>query len=338
MLHGNKVNLIAEISGNHGGSIETAKRLIKEAHICGADFVKLQAYTPDTITLNAKTDDFMVEWRGKRVSLYELYKSAHTPFDWFPELFAFARAENIQLFASVFDPSSVDMLENLGCPMYKIASFEITDLPLIEYTASTGKPIIISTGMASLHEIRNAISACIRAHNFQFSLLHCNSAYPAKPLSAVLKCIPELYRIFTCPIGLSDHTTTNTTAIAAVALGATIVEKHVTLDPQGDGPDDHFSITPEELMELGQQLDDAYLATKSPPLFGLRPSESHSLQMRRSLYFTEDIAAGEPIKPEQVRSVRPSYGIDPINYERVISMTAAKDIKANTPVRWEALK
>lgn len=337
-MYHDQVNIIAEISGNHNGSIERAKELIVACDRAGADFVKLQAYTPDTITLNVNSPEFMTEWRDKPISLYELYKQAHTPFEWFPELFNFAQSEGVKLFASVFDKTSVDMLEDLDCQMYKISSFEITDTPLIEYTASKGKPIILSTGMATLQEIREAISACVRVNNFKFALLHCNSAYPADPKSARLNNITEMKRLFTCPVGLSDHTTTHATAIAAVALGATIVEKHVTLTPGGDGPDDHFSITPEELLEMCEHLDEAYNATIQTPLFQPKANEEHSLKLRRSLYFIKDMAEGEQITPEHIGSFRPALGLAPGHQNTVLGLTATRDIKANTPVQWEDLE
>lgn len=333
-----KVTLIAEISGNHKGSIKRAKDLIHASHLSGADFVKLQAYTPDTITLNSDAPEFTTKWGGQQISLHKLYEKAYTPFEWFPELFTFARERRIKLFASVFDKTSVDMLQKLRCPMYKISSFEITDIPLIEYTASKGKPIILSTGMATLQEIREAISACVRMNNFKFSLLHCNSAYPADPKSARLKNIPEMKRLFTCPIGLSDHTTTHTTAVAAVALGATIVEKHVTLNPYLNGPDDHFSIMLPQLKALRDCIDDAYSATTQTPLFQPKANEEHSLKLRRSLYFIKDLAEGEQITPEHIGSFRPALGLAPGHQNTVIGKAAARDIKANTPVTWEDLQ
>ena len=325
------VKLIAEISGNHRGNIGYAKELIKVCAANGADAVKLQAYTPDTITLNARTPDFMVEWRGEQISLHDLYTKAHTPFEWFPELFDYARKLNVYLFASVFDKTSINMLEQLNCPAYKIASFEIVDTPLIEHAAKTGKQIFISTGMATLTEIERAYHTVKKSnHTLTPTFFHCISAYPATADQSYLGNIPDLARRTQCNVGLSDHTTTNTAAIAATALGATHIEKHVTLFPEGDGPDDHFSITPAQLKLLRQDIDDTEAALSVS--YGVRRNEAKSQVFRRSLYFTRHIKTGETITADAFRSVRPGNGISPDLAWLLEGKTAKRDIEPNTPV------
>lgn len=331
------VKLIAEISGNHRGNIGYAKELIRVCAANGADAVKLQAYTPDTITLNARTPDFMVEWKGEQISLHDLYTKAHTPFEWFPELFDYARKLNIYLFASVFDKTSIDMLEQLNCPAYKIASFEIVDTPLIEYAAKTGKQIFISTGMATFNEIERAYHTAKRAmpnwakvSTLTPTLFHCISAYPATADQSCLGNIQDLISRLHCNVGLSDHTMTNTAAIAATALGATHIEKHVTLFPEGDGPDDHFSITPAQLKLLRQDIDDTRAALSVS--YGVRGNEAKSQVFRRSLYFTRHIKTGETITADAFRSVRPGNGISPDLAWLLEGKTAKRDIEPNTPV------
>lgn len=325
------VKLIAEISGNHRGNIGYAKELIRVCAANGADAVKLQAYTPDTITLNARTPDFMVEWRGEQISLHDLYTKAHTPFEWFPELFDYAGKLNIYIFSSVFDKTSVDMLEQLNCPAYKIASFEIVDTPLIEYAAKTNKQIFISTGMATLTEIEHAYHAVKKANpTLAPTFFHCISAYPATADQSYLGNIPDLARRTQCNIGLSDHTKTNTAAIAATALGVTHIEKHVTLSPEGDGPDDHFSITPAQLKLLRQDIDDTKAALNVS--YGVRSNEVKSQVFRRSLYFTRHIKTGETITADAFRSVRPGNGISPDLTWLLEGKIAKRDIEPNTPV------
>jgi len=327
--------IIAEISGNHGGSIEHAKLLIQRASLYGADAVKLQAYTPDTITLPHASADFMVNWRGKNISLHELYQWAHTPFEWLPELFDLASKNNIHLFATAFDHTSIELLESLNCPEYKIASFEIVDTELIRHAASTGKPLTISTGMATLEEIDRAVEA---AQGAPVAIMHCISAYPALPADAHLQNIPALIKRYNCPVGLSDHTIGNATAIAAVALGATCVEKHVTLNPNGDGPDDHFSILPEDLTTLAYDTQMAEHATTKPPRFGVRNSEKDNNVFRRSIYYTQDVEPGTTITHEHIRSVRPGYGISPHLITEVIGRKATRQANKFTPVMhgdWE---
>lgn len=327
--------IIAEISGNHGGSIEHAKLLIEQAHIYGADAVKLQAYTPDTITLPHTSADFTVNWRGKNITLHELYQWAHTPFEWLPELFDLAQKKNIHLFATAFDHTSIELLESLNCPEYKIASFEIVDTELIRHAASTGKPLIISTGMATLEEIDRAVEA---AQGVPLTLMHCISAYPALPADAHLQNIPALIKRYNCQVGLSDHTIGNATAIAAVALGASSVEKHVSLNPGGDGPDDHFSIPPEAITALGYETQMAQHATIKPALFGVRNSEKDNNVFRRSLYYTQDIEPGTIITNEYVRSVRPGYGVSPHLITEILGRKATRHAYKFTPVQhgdWE---
>jgi N-acetylneuraminate synthase len=338
------VKIIAEISGNHRGDINRAKELIFECAKNGADMVKLQAYTPDTITLKADTPDFKVNWRGRSVNLFDLYTEAHTPLRWMPELFNFARKNKINLFASVFDKSSVDILRDLDCPAYKIASFEITDTTLISYAARTLKPMFISTGMATLADIERAVNAVKStqpnwtkfSNTQEIVLMHCISAYPAQPEHSYLLNIKELSSRFHCAIGLSDHTMNNTAAIAATALGAQYIEKHVTLDPNGHGPDDHFSITPEQLAALRKDLDDTANALHYS--FDEKAVEAGSRVFRRSLYFVKPVSAGETITAEHFRSVRPGYGLPPHLDWMVEGTKAKKDAQPNTPVTWEHIK
>ena len=334
MLNPDKITLIAEISGNHYGDIEVAKALIESAHDCKADLVKLQAYTPDTITIDS--DEYTTVWQGKRTKLYDLYQKAHTPFEWFPELFKFAEKKGVKLFASVFDDTSVDMLEELNCPIYKISSFELNDIPLLQKVAATGKHTILSTGMANAQEL---VIAAKQFDPNKLTILHCNSAYPANPASAYLKNISFIQeRLSPHTVGLSDHTRTNVTAIAAVALGARVIEKHFTFNSMGDGPDDHFSLEPADFVKLRHDVNTALEAVGKRPRFGVKENEKNSANMRRSLFFVANIREGEKIKPEHIKSFRPCVGVEPVYYQDIIGKTASQNIKANTPVQWELIK
>ena len=329
--------IIAEMSANHNNSIKRALTLIEEAKRAGAHAVKLQTYTADTITLNADSEDFKIRgglWDGK--TLYELYKEAAMPWDWHKELFDYAREIGITLFSSPFDNTAVDFLEGLGAPAYKIASFEAVDLPLIEYVAKTGKPMIISTGMADEEEIRSAVEAARNGGCSQLAILHCVSGYPAPPEDYNLSTIHDMSTRFELVTGLSDHTLDNTTAIAGIALGASIIEKHFTLDRTGGGPDDTFSLEPRDLFNLCRNARTAWSARGSVN-YGTKSSERDNIKFRRSLYAVNDIKAGSIISKNDVRSVRPGYGLPPKFLPQVIGSRARVDIEKNTPIRSDDL-
>ena len=303
--------VIAEMSANHNGKIENAYKIIEMAKRAGADAVKLQTYRPDTITMDMRTPEFMIEgglWHGQ--SLYELYESAYMPWDWHKPLFDYARKLGITIFSSPFDNTAVDLLEDLNAPAYKIASFEAVDLPLIKYVAQTGKPMIISTGMADAEEIQEAIDAAKEGGCKELAILHCVSGYPAPAEDYNLLTIPDMHQRFGVPVGLSDHTLDNTTAIASVALGVSIIEKHVTLDRNGGGPDDSFSLEEPELKALCDNAKTAWKALGQVD-YGRKSSEQGNVKFRRSLYFVKDIKAGEVITAEHVKSIRPGYGLAP---------------------------
>ena len=324
--------VIAELSANHNGSLETALKIIEEAKIAGADAVKLQTYKPDTITLDSTSDEFYIKgglWDGR--SLYELYQQAHMPWNWHKPLFHHAHKVGITIFSSPFDMTAIDLLEDLGAPAYKIASFEAVDLPLIRYAASTGKPMIISTGMADEEEIAEAIEAAQTSGCQDLAILHCISGYPAPAHDYNLKIIPDMIDRFGLVTGLSDHTLDNTTAIASIALGASIIEKHFTLDRNGGGPDDSFSLEPVEMAELCQNTKIAWSALGMVD-YGPKSSEQGNVQFRRSLYFVKDMKAGDVITPECIRSVRPGYGLPPKYFDELIGRRAIVNIRANTAV------
>lgn len=324
--------IIAELSANHNGDIQKALRLIELAKQAGANAVKLQTYTPDTITLNSQTEDFIVHgglWDGR--TLYNLYQEAHTPWEWHRPLFEHAKKLGITIFSSPFDNTAIDLLEDLNAPAYKIASFEAVDLPLIKYAASTGKPLIISTGMADAEEIQEAIDAAYSAGCKELAILHCVSGYPAPASDYNLATIQDMQTRFGVPVGLSDHTLDNTTAIAAVALGACIIEKHFTLDRQGGGPDDSFSLEPADLAALCRDSKTAWQALGRVD-YGRKSSEQGNVKFRRSLYFVKDLAAGEIITPDSIRSVRPGFGAPPKYLDMLIGKKIRQSVQKNTPV------
>ncbi len=330
--------IVAELSGNHNGSLERALRLIDVAKSAGADAVKLQTYRPDTITLDSGLPDFQITgglWQGR--TLYELYEWAHTPWEWHKPLFEHARRQGITIFSSPFDPTAVDLLEELNAPAYKIASFEVIDLPLIEYVAATGKPLIISTGMACREEIAAAVDTAKSAGCRELALLHCVSGYPAPASDYNLRTLVAMREEFGVPVGLSDHTTENTTAIAAVALGACIVEKHITLDRQGGGPDDSFSLEPEGLADLCRQARTAWEALGQVD-YGRKSSELGNVKFRRSLYFVKSLTKGEVITEDAVRSVRPGYGLPPAMLPSVVGRRLRVSVEACSPVLPEQLE
>jgi len=330
--------VIAELSANHNGRLDTALRIIGEAKKAGADAVKVQTYRPDTITLDSDREEFRIEgglWDGR--TLYDLYAEAHMPWEWHAPLFEHARKLDITIFSSPFDTTAIDLLEDLGAPAYKIASFEAVDLPLIRYAAATRKPMIISTGMADEEEIAEAIEAAREGGCRELAILHCVSGYPAPPADYNLRTIPDMIERFGLITGLSDHTLDNTTAIAAVALGASIIEKHFTLDRNGGGPDDSFSLEPAEMAALCTGSRTAWEALGRVD-YGRKSSEQGNVQFRRSLYFVRDLKAGEIVTPDAVRSVRPGYGLAPKYLEKVIGRTVTRNVEACTPVSMELLE
>ena len=326
--------IIAELSANHNGCMETALKIIEQAKICGADAVKLQTYTADTITLNSQNEEFMIRgglWDGE--SLYELYQKAHMPWEWHKPLFEYAHKLDITIFSSPFDNTAVDLLEDLNAPAYKIASFEAVDLPLIKYVASTGKPMIISTGMADAEEIQEAINAARAGGCKELAILHCVSGYPAPAGDYNLRTIPDMMQRFGLVTGLSDHTLDNTTAIASVVLGASIIEKHFTLDRNGGGPDDSFSLEPADLTALCRDSKTAWAALGNVD-YGRKSSEQGNAQFRRSLYFVKDMKAGDIITEDSVRSVRPGFGLAPKFIEEVIGKILKEDVTYGTSTKF----
>ena len=324
--------VIAELSANHNGQLAVAMKIIEEAKRAGADAVKLQTYTPDTITLNANSEDFQINgglWDGQ--TLYSLYEQAHMPWEWHAPLFEHASKLGITIFSSPFDTTAVDLLERLNAPAYKIASFEAVDLPLIKYVASTKKPMIISTGMADAGEIQEAIDAAYAGGCKELAVLHCVSGYPAPAEEYNLRTIPDMIHRFGLVTGLSDHTLDNTTAIASVAMGASIIEKHFTLNRNGGGPDDSFSLEPEELNQLCTGAFTAWSALGQVD-YGRKSSEVGNAQFRRSLYFVKSLKKGDLITSDAVRSVRPGFGLPPKMLNQVIGQRVSRDVTFATPV------
>lgn len=329
--------IIAEMSANHNGDLNAALRIIDEAKRAGADAIKIQTYRPDTITLKSDLPDFQITdglWAGR--TLYDLYEWAHTPWEWHKPLFEHARKLGITIFSSPFDNTAVDLLEDLNAPAYKIASFEAVDLPLIKYVARTGKPMIISTGMADADEIQEAIDAAREGGCKELAILHCVSGYPAPAEDYNLRTIPDMIERFGLVTGLSDHTLDNTTAIASVVMGAAIIEKHFTLDRSGGGPDDSFSLEPAELAALCRDSKTAWAALGKVD-YGRKSSEQGNVKFRRSLYFVKDLKAGEVITADAVRSVRPGFGLAPKYLDSVLGRRLKIDAAANTPLTLQSL-
>jgi len=324
--------VIAELSGNHNGDPARALALLRAAHGAGADAVKLQTYTADTLTIDHEGPGFVIEgglWAGRR--LYDLYREAHTPWDWHPALIEEGRRLGIPVFSTPFDDSAVAFLDGLGVPAFKIASFELVDLPLIEAVARTGKPTILSTGMASDEEIAEAL-ACFRAAGGRdAALLHCVSGYPTPAAESHLRRIPYLRERFGTVTGLSDHTLGTDVAIAAAALGAAILEKHVTLARADGGPDAAFSLEPAELAELVTGARTAWAALGDPRP-RLKPCEQGNHQLRRSIYVVADLRAGEPFTEANIRIIRPGFGLPPREWRRVLGRRAACDLVRGTPL------
>lgn len=334
-----KVFIIAEMSANHGHDINIAKKTIKAAKEAGADAIKLQTYTADTITIDCNNEYFQVKqgtiWDGR--TLYDLYNEAYTPWEWHEELMDYAQELNIICFSSPFDNTAVDLLENLNVPAYKVASFEITDIPLIEYIASKGKPIIISTGIATLGEIDDAVQACRRVGNDRIILLKCTSAYPAKIEDANLLTIKNLRETFNVEVGLSDHTLGVTVPAVSVALGARVIEKHFILDKSIGGPDASFSLDKEEFKLLVDSVRNAEKALGSVD-YELTDKKLKSRAFSRSLFVVKDIKEGEVITEENIRSIRPGYGLPPKYTKDVLGKIATREVKKGTPVSWDIIR
>ncbi|MEO0915912.1 MAG: pseudaminic acid synthase [Pseudomonadota bacterium] len=330
--------VIAELSANHNGRLDQAFAIMEAAKEAGADAVKIQTYRPDTITLDHDGPEFTIEgglWDGQR--LYDLYEWAHTPWDWHAALFEKARALGITLFSSPFDHTAVDLLEELGAPAFKIASFELVDLPLIRRVAAAGKPMIMSTGMADDAEIAEALDAARGAGAKDIILLHCVSGYPAPASDYNLATIPDMAARFGVMTGLSDHTLDNTAAIASVALGVVAIEKHVTLDRNGGGPDDSFSLEPAELAQLVTGARTAWEAVGRVD-YGLKSSEAGNTRFRRSLYVVEDIPAGGTLTAENVKSIRPGFGLAPKHFDDVVGRRAKTDLRRGTALGFDLIE
>lgn len=327
--------IIAEMSANHNGKIEAAFKIIENAKKAGANAVKIQTYRPDTITLESSLPDFQIKeglWEGR--TLYDLYEWAHTPWEWHSALFDHAKKFDITIFSSPFDTTAIDLLEDLGAPAYKIASFEAVDIKLIEYAASTKKPMIISTGMANLDEISEALETAHSSGCKELALLHCVSGYPAPITDYNLKTIPDMIKKLGVVIGISDHTLENTTSVAAVSLGASIIEKHFTLDRNGGGPDDSFSLELEDMTNLIKGANDAWSALGKIN-YERKASEETNLKFRRSLYFVKDISKGEIISKNHIKSIRPGYGLAPKLYDEIIGKKILKDAAKGMAVTWD---
>jgi pseudaminic acid synthase len=332
--------VIAEMSGNHNQSLDRALAIVDAAADAGADAIKLQTYTAETMTLDSTAPGFVIDdpkslWAGRQ--LYDLYHEAHTPWDWHPAIFERAGARGLHAFSTPFDESAVDFLETLGVPAYKIASFECTDLPLIRKVAATGKPMIISTGMATVAEIDETVRTARTAGCRDIVLLKCTSTYPATPANTNLNTIPVLRSTFGCEVGLSDHTMGCGAAIAAVALGAVVVEKHFTLARADGGVDATFSLEPAELALLRTETERAWQAMGGV-VFGGTAAEAKSLAYRRSLYVVRDMQPGEAFNADNVRAIRPGMGLAPKYMETVLGMRAVKTIARGTPLDWALLK
>ena len=330
--------IIAELSANHNGSLERALKTIKMARSMGADAVKFQTYTPDTLTIDSDKEDFRIKgglWDG--FTLYDLYKSAFTPFEWHEEMFNYAQSVGITCFSTAFDESAVDLLEDLNTPAYKVASFEIIDIPLIQYIASTKKPMIISTGMANKEEIQEAVDVARESGNNELILLHCISGYPTPVEQCNLMTIPDMKNCFGLPVGLSDHTLGIEVSIASIALGASVIEKHVTLDASDKGPDSEFSIEPDQLNSLCIKCKSAWEALGSAG-YERKPVEKDNIKFRRSIYVVRDIDSGEALTKENIRRIRPGYGLPPKYFNELIGKRVKSRVEKGTPLDWDMLE
>ncbi|MCQ2563583.1 MAG: pseudaminic acid synthase [Mogibacterium sp.] len=336
---GNRVMIVAEISANHGHDIELVKRSILKAKEIGCDAAKIQSYTPDTITLDCDNEYFQINtgtiWDG--TTLYKLYSEAYMPWEWHEELFDYAKSIDFTLFSTPFDKTAVDLLEKCGNPIYKIASFEITDIPLIKYAASFGKPMIISTGIATEEEIQDAVHACHQIGNYDVYLLKCTSEYPASIEDANLETMQDMAERFGCKTGLSDHTTGDEVAVVAASMDAAVVEKHFILDKAIGGPDASFSMTPDEFETMVRKIR-MVEKIRGEVTYELTEKKINSRKYARSLFVAKDVKAGDVITEENVKSVRPSNGLAPKYLEYVLGRTFRDDAKKGTPLTFDAIK
>lgn len=331
--------IIAEMSGNHNQSLERALEIVEEAAKTGVHALKLQTYTPDTITLNVESEDFQIKdkeslWDGN--SLYKLYEKAYTPWEWHEPIFNRCRELGMIPFSSPFDETAVDFLESLDVPMYKIASFENNHLPLIRKVAKTGKPMIISTGMATISELEDTVRTAREAGCEKLVLLKCTSTYPATPENTNIKTIPHMRELFDCQVGLSDHTMGTGVAVASVVLGATIIEKHFTISRADGGVDSSFSMEPAEMTALVEDSKNAWQALGNIK-YGPTEKELASMKFRRSIYISEDIKKGENFTKDNLRIVRPGYGLEPKYYDLLLGKSAKGDFKKGTPANWDII-
>lgn len=327
--------IVAEMSANHNGSLDRAFATIEAAHQAGADAIKLQTYTADTMTIDSDREDFLIHgglWDGYK--LYDLYKWAQTPYEWHDAMIAHARKLGLTVFSTPFDETAVDLLESLGAPAYKVASFEVTDLPLIRYIARTGKPMIMSTGMASEAEIGEAVEAARSAGSQNIVLLHCISSYPAPIEQINLRQMQTLADRFGTIPGLSDHTLGTTASVAAVALGACFIEKHFTLSRADKGPDSDFSLEPDELRTLCRETHDAWVALGKAS-FDRQQAEKANLQFRRSVYFVRDVKAGQEVTVDDIRRIRPGMGLPPKHFDSLLGRRLKMDVARGTATRWD---
>lgn len=335
--HGMRPYLIAEMSGNHNQSLDRALEIVEAAAASGADAIKLQTYTADTMTLDIRAPGFVIEdpdslWAGRQ--LYELYDEAHTPWEWHAPIMQRAHELGIACFSTPFDNSAVDFLEQLGAPAYKIASFEVTDLPLIKKVAATGKPLILSTGMATMAEIHEAVDAAKSAGNNDIVILKCTSTYPATPDNTNISTIPDMRETFGVEVGLSDHTMGCGVAVAAVGMGAILIEKHFTLRRADGGVDSSFSLEPSEFRMLREESDRAWQAI-GKVTYGGTNAEDKSRAFRRSLYIAKDMDAGEELTPETLRIIRPGFGLPPKFYDEMLGKKVLRHVTAGTPLAWD---
>jgi N-acetylneuraminate synthase len=329
--------IIAELSANHNGVLQKALDTISEAKICGADAIKLQTYTAETMTIDCDLEEFCIQgglWDGYK--LYDLYQEAQTPFSWHKAMFDHARKIGITCFSTPFDETAVDLLEDMNVPAYKVASFEATDLPLIKYIAATKKPMILSTGMANLAEIEEMVVTAKEAGCQELILLHCISSYPAPIEQSNLLTIPDMRHRFGVQVGLSDHTVTNTAAVVASALGATLIEKHFILDRTDTGPDSQFSIEPSELEALCTETKDAWLSLGKAG-FERKPAEEANVKFRRSVYFVKNLQAGEIITQAHIRRIRPGFGLAPKFEANIIGKSVKVNVTRGTAVSWDLI-
>ena len=327
--------IICEISANHNGKIEKALDLINAAVSTGCDAIKLQTYTPDTMTIDHDSEDFLINgglWDGYK--LYDLYNEAQTPFEWHEELFSHARRLGVEIFSTPFDESAADLLEALDVPAFKIASFELTDLPLIRYVARKRKPMIMSTGLACLKEIRAAVDAVLSEGNSQIILLHCVSSYPAPVSQSNVKTIQHLADTFGVVAGLSDHTLSNAASIASIAIGGSVIEKHFTLRRADGGPDAAFSLEPDEFTRLVVECKDAWYSLGKVD-YSLKEAEKQNLKFRRSVYFMNNIKKGSFVNAEDVRVIRPGFGLPPVDIDKIIGRRLKVNVSRGQATKWE---